>query len=170
VAAPGQGLRWLGDGTRQAGSCRPQLRAWKSTAKGAHLRGRRTRDTKPETELRRAVHAAGLRFRLNRRLAGYTPDFVLPRHRLAVFVDGCFWHGCPVHGPQQFKGPNADRWNAKLEANRRRDEAANIAIARLGWRVVRVWECETRADVDAAAQRVVVAARGDDSGFSVGDD
>jgi len=132
---------------------------WVPTAAGAHLRGRLTRDTRPEVVLRKAVHARGLRFRLNRRVGRYRPDFVLPRHRLAVFVDGCFWHNCPEHGPGEFRGPNAARWQSKLHANHARDLAANTALAEAGWRVLRVWECETRIDVLAAAARVLAAAQ-----------
>jgi DNA mismatch endonuclease (patch repair protein) len=140
---------------------------WEPTDAGAHLRDRRVRNTRPEVALRRAVHATGLRFRLNRRIGRYTPDFVLPRHHVAVFVDGCFWHGCPVHGPTQFRGPNAERWSAKLAANRARDQAADSAVAAAGWRVVRVWECEIRADIEAAAQRVQAAVQAESAGASV---
>lgn len=109
--------------------------------------------------LRRAVHALGLRLRIHRRIGRFRPDFVLPRYRLAVLVDGCYWHNCPEHGPKQFRGPNADRWRAKIATNVRRDLAANETMEAAGWRVVRVWECETRADVEQAARRVAAAAR-----------
>jgi DNA mismatch endonuclease (patch repair protein) len=132
---------------------------WIVTSEGQHLRGRRTRNTKPELTLRRAVHALGLRFRLHQQVAARcTPDFVLPRYRLAVFVDGCFWHGCPAHSPAKFQGPNADRWERKLVTNRERDRRNNQAAAEAGWRVIRVWECEVRKDVTSAAQRILTAA------------
>ncbi|MGC5322417.1 very short patch repair endonuclease [Micromonospora arida] len=132
---------------------------WVSTTAGSHLRGRRTKDTGPEVALRRAVHALGLRFRLNRRVLRCRPDFVLPASKVAVFVDGCYWHGCPTHGPVQFRGPNADRWRAKLRANADRDHANNAALREAGWRVVRVWECEVRQAVTEAALRVERVAR-----------
>lgn len=133
---------------------------WESTEEGAHLRGRRTRDTGPELALRRAVHALGLRFRLHRTVVRRcTPDFVLPRWRLAVFVDGCFWHGCPDHSPVRFRGPNAARWEAKIITNRARDERNSAAVREAGWKVLRVWECAVRRDVHAAARRVLEAAR-----------
>ncbi|MEV5140627.1 hypothetical protein AB0K71_04905 [Streptomyces syringium] len=76
---------------------------WVRTGKGDHLRGRRSRGTGPEVKLRQAVHRLGLRYRLQRRVTPRcTADFVLPRHRVAVFVEGCFWHGCPVHGVVEF--------------------------------------------------------------------
>jgi DNA mismatch endonuclease (patch repair protein) len=133
--------------------------AWISTDEGAHLRGRRTRNTQPEVELRRAVHALGLRFRLHRRVvARCTPDFVLPGRRVAVFVDGCFWHGCPYHSPAEFKGPNAEKWREKLDKNRERDRRNDALLAEAGWSVLRVWECDVRRDVAVAAKRVQQAA------------
>jgi DNA mismatch endonuclease, patch repair protein len=133
---------------------------WTPTAEGAHLRGRRTRNTAAEVALRGAVHALGLRFRLHRTVAPRcTPDFVLPRWRVAVFVDGCFWHGCPDHSPAQFRGPNAALWEAKLATNRARDERTTAAARDAGWTVLRVWECEVRRDVASAAQRVADVAR-----------
>jgi len=134
---------------------------WVSTEKGMHLRGRRSRDTSPEITLRHAVHRLGLRFRLQRRVAPRcTADFVLPRHGVAVFVDGCFWHGCPIHGPKAFRGPNAERWAEKIAANRSRDLRNNDAAQVAGWTVVRVWECEVRRDAVAAALRVAAACSG----------
>src|SRR6187551_1100502 len=118
---------------------------WESTKKGAHLRGRRTRDTAPEVALRRAVHALGLRFRLHRTVARRcTPDFVLPRWSLAVFVDGCYWHGCPDHSPERFRGPNAALWEAKIATNRARDQRNSAMAREAGWEVLRVWECAVR--------------------------
>jgi DNA mismatch endonuclease (patch repair protein) len=128
---------------------------WVSTELSGHLRGRRARDTKPEVALRRAVHRLGLRFRLQRKVAARcTADFVLPRYDVAVFVDGCFWHGCPVHGPDTFRGPNAALWEAKIETNKERDRRNTAAAEAAGWTVVRVWECEIRADVERAALSV----------------
>src|SRR4051795_4910826 len=95
---------------------------WISTAAGAHLRGRPRRDTRPELAARRALHAAGFRYRLQVRLApGCRPDILLPRHRVAVFCHGDFWHGCPMHPPSEPRGPNAELWRAKWKANESRD-------------------------------------------------
>ncbi|WP_197014595.1 very short patch repair endonuclease [Actinomadura viridis] len=130
-------------------------RKWVSTSQGEHLRGRRVRDTKPEIALRSAVHRLGLRFRLQKQvLPRCTADFVLPRYRVAVFVDGCFWHGCPEHGPKNFKGPNAQRWKDKIDTNRERDRRNTEAVKAAGWTVVRIWECEIRSDVTQAALKV----------------
>lgn len=134
--------------------------AWVSTDAGRHLRARRRRDTGPELELRRALHATGARFRLQRRLApGCTPDVVLPRRGVAVFVDGCFWHGCPIHGRSEWRGPNASLWKEKMRRNRTRDERSTSLAESLGWTVVRVWECEIDTDASDAARRVLDASR-----------
>jgi DNA mismatch endonuclease (patch repair protein) len=130
--------------------------AWVSTPEGAHLRARRSRDTTPELLLRRAVHALGLRFRLQRRLApGCRPDLLLVARRVAVFVDGCFWHGCPVHGRlRPWTGPNALLWEQKMVRNKERDVRSSALAEAAGYQVLRVWECEVRADPAAAARRV----------------
>lgn len=128
---------------------------WVRTAKGEHLRGRRVRDTKPEVALRRAIHRLGLRFRLHRRVTERcTADLVFPRYQVAVFVDGCYWHGCPTHGPTTFRGPNAARWQEKIETNKARDRRNTEATRAAGWAVVRIWECEIRKDVEQAAHTV----------------
>ncbi|CAM5466959.1 Very short patch repair endonuclease OS=Streptomyces aurantiogriseus OX=66870 GN=GCM10010251_22540 PE=3 SV=1 [Streptomyces aurantiogriseus] len=135
---------------------------WIPTEKGEHLRGRRVRDTAPEIALRRALHGMGYRFRLHRRVAPRcTADVVLPRYGVAVFVDGCFWHGCPDHSPEEFRGPNASLWQQKIETNRERDRRNTAAATAAGWTVVRVWECEVRRDVDSAARRVAKATEHD---------
>ncbi|WP_407938188.1 very short patch repair endonuclease [Motilibacter peucedani] len=126
---------------------------WLSTPKGQHLRGRRAQDTKPELALRRALHALGLRFRLQRRLApGCRPDVIFIAGRVAIFVDGCFWHGCPQHGRKTpFKGPNATLWEEKMSRNRERDARASVLASTQGYRVLRLWECEINRDRGASA-------------------
>jgi DNA mismatch endonuclease, patch repair protein len=129
---------------------------WVSTPASRGLKNRRNIDTEPELLLRKALHARGLRFRLHRKLAPRcTPDLVLPRYYIAVFVDGDFWHGCPEHGRRHFAGPNAERWTQKLARTRERDEQATRTAEQMGWRVVRFWECEIRADPQAVAGRVL---------------
>jgi DNA mismatch endonuclease (patch repair protein) len=129
---------------------------WQSTPAGAHLAGRKKRDTQPEMLLRSALHARGLRYAVQKRLAkGCTPDVVLVRHRVAVFVDGCYWHQCPVHGRTTFNGPNASLWIAKMQRNKQRDQRANELAVDAGYRVVRLWECAVTSDPQAAAEVVV---------------
>jgi DNA mismatch endonuclease (patch repair protein) len=141
---------------------------WVSTKKGAHLAGRRKESTTPEVLLRKAVHAAGGRFRLHRRLAkGCTPDFVLPGRRVAVFVDGCFWHGCPEHGRKTpWTGPNAELWESKMARNAERDSRSSQIAGQLGWSVVRVWECAVRSDAEGIAHRIL--GRDRSTGSTVG--
>lgn len=130
---------------------------WVPTSRGRHLAGRSKVNTAPEVALRRAVHALGGRFRLHPRLAkGCTPDFVLPRRRVAVFVDGCWWHSCPEHGRKTpFTGPNAALWTNKMVRNQERDVRSTVLAEQLGWSVVRIWEHEIREDAAAVAQRVL---------------
>jgi DNA mismatch endonuclease (patch repair protein) len=94
--------------------------------------------TKPELMLRRALHARGLRFRLHRRDLPGTPDIVLPRARLAVFVDGCFWHACGEHGT--LPKNNREWWAAKLARNVERDREKDEALRTLDWLPLHVWE------------------------------
>jgi DNA mismatch endonuclease, patch repair protein len=130
---------------------------WVSTDSGRHLRGRPKEGTKPELALRRALHAMGARYRLHRKLApGCTPDLVLPKLKIAVFVDGDYWHSCPLHGRRRpFVGPNASLWEAKMARNRERDKRSTELATIAGWTVVRMWECTITHDADAAATAVL---------------
>lgn len=103
----------------------------------------RGRNTAPELRVRRALHAAGLRYRLHRRDLPGRPDLALPRYRTVVFVHGCFWHG---HGCHLFRQPatRPEFWQAKIEGNRARDAAAVAALTGSGWRVLTIWECALR--------------------------
>ena len=117
----------------------------------------RPRDTGPELALRRALFARGLRYRVHRRpLPGLRAeaDVVFPRERIAVFVDGCFWHGCAEHSV--LPKSNRDFWEAKLAANVDRDRRSDRALDAGGWLVVRVWEHEAAAD---AADRIEATVR-----------
>lgn len=117
------------------------------------MRCNRKVDSKPELRLRSALHARGLRFRknLSLRLPRLTvrPDIVFTRARVAVFVDGCYWHRCPDHGTTpRF---NASYWQAKLDSNAARDRRIDAALVDAGWTPIRVWEHEP---VDAAVATV----------------
>ncbi len=103
----------------------------------------RSRDTKPELLLRRALHARGLRFRLHRKDLPGCPDLVFPRFRAVVFVHGCFWHG---HACHLFKVPETRRafWQRKIRANADRDHKAVATLRSERWRVLTVWECSLR--------------------------
>lgn len=103
----------------------------------------RGRDTGPEVAVRRMIHWLGLRFRLHRSDLPGRPDIVLPRHRSVVLVHGCFWHG---HSCTRGKVPTSNTafWLPKLERNKQRDAEQVRALRKLGWRVLVVWECETK--------------------------
>jgi len=116
--------------------------------------------TKPELALRSALHRRGYRFRKDYRLdlapgTRVRPDIAFTARRVAVFVDGCFWHVCPEHG----RDPTVNEWYwaPKLRRNMERDRAADAALAAAGWQVVRVWEHEP---LDAAIAAVVAALGG----------
>ena len=129
-----------------------------SAAVSAAMRGNRKRDTGPELRLRSLLHTRGLRFRANRELIvpglRVRADIVFPRRRVAVFVDGCFWHSCPRH--RTSPKANAAWWAAKLAENRRRDAHTNRRLRNAGWHVVRVWEHEAPSK---AAARIVTIVR-----------
>jgi DNA mismatch endonuclease (patch repair protein) len=121
------------------------------------MQGNRRRDTKPEMAVRRAVHALGLRYRvdtrplpdLNRRA-----DLVFTRAKVAVFVDGCYWHGCPAHGTTA--KTNATYWGPKIRRNRDRDGETDHLLVEAGWVSMRIWEHE---DALEAAERIASVVR-----------
>lgn len=124
------------------------------------MRQVRRRDTGPELRLRSELHRRGLRYRVD------APVSFLPRHRidvlfgpakLAVFVDGCFWHGCPQHG--SFPTSNAQWWREKFDGVRRRDARTDAALRENGWEVVRVWEHEPTREAADRIERTVRARR-----------
>lgn len=108
------------------------------------MRANRSRNTGPELALRRELHAMGLRYRVHHRvpvLTRRTIDIAFTRIRLAVFVDGCFWHGCPEHGTRPKS--NIQYWSRKIEVNRARDASTDEHLTALGWTVLRLWEHES---------------------------
>lgn len=104
--------------------------------------------TSPEMKVRRAVHAAGFRYRLHRSDLPGKPDLVFPKFKLAVFVHGCFWHW---HGCKRSRMPQANNayWQRKIGRNRERDREHCAALRDLGWDIVIVWECELARDIDS---------------------
>ena len=120
------------------------------------MQANRSTDTTPERRLRSELHGRGLRYRKDRRFVAagqkVRPDLVFAASRVAVFVDGCFWHRCPIHATDPRS--NADYWREKFKRNVARDRANDAALQAAGWTVVRVWEHE---DVAEAADRVEVA-------------
>jgi DNA mismatch endonuclease (patch repair protein) len=129
--------------------------------RSANMRANRRKDTKPELALRRALHAQGYRYRKDYRLelpgTRVRPDIAFTARRVAVFVDGCFWHCCPEHGSQPAN--NTWYWAPKLARNVERDRAADAALAAAGWSVVRVWEHES-LEAAVAVVATTLAATG----------
>jgi DNA mismatch endonuclease, patch repair protein len=133
-------------------------RSWASSVDvSASMRGNRSRDTKPELQLRSCLHALGLRYRVSVRPVSSirrTADVVFSSVRVAVFVDGCYWHGCPAHYRPAKR--NTEFWTEKIETNRRRDFETDRLLEEAGWAVIRVWEHE---DPLTAAQGVAEVVR-----------
>lgn len=122
------------------------------------MQSNRRRDTGPEKAVRSALHALGLRFRVDfaiRPTEGRSvrPDLVFSRRRVAVFVDGCYWHGCPIHAT--WPKTNAGFWKDKIETNRRRDADTRRRLEADGWVVIRIWEHEDPAAAAATIEQVV---------------
>jgi len=118
--------------------------------------GNKARDTKPELAVRRLLHADGFRYRVNFRPSREirrTADIVFTRRRVAVFIDGCFWHGCPLHGTSP--KANAEYWGPKLARNVERDLETTALLTASGWTVLRFWEHENPADVAALVERTL---------------
>lgn len=114
----------------------------------------RGRDTGPELRLRRALWARGLRYRVSYKLPG-RPDIAFVGSRVAVFVDGCFWHGCPEHGVRP--KTNTAFWDNKLEENRVRDVRVAEELENQKWKVIRFWEHQIMDDLDAVVDAVLKA-------------
>ena len=124
------------------------------------MRANRRRDTKPEKAVRSGLHAQGLRFRVDYPVPGSGPRLVRPdiaftRLKIAVFIDGCFWHGCPDHGRRD-TGRNREYWSPKIARNQQRDREQAERLERIGWTVLRFWEHENS---DVVVDHIVAAVR-----------
>lgn len=120
------------------------------------MQGNRSRDTAPELAVRKLVHRMGLRYRVNARplpTLRRTADLVFTRRRVAVFIDGCFWHGCPEH--HRAPSANSDYWTAKVARNRARDAATDETLAAAGWTVLRFWAHQPPGEVASVVGAVV---------------
>ncbi|MEO3839136.1 very short patch repair endonuclease [Nonomuraea sp. B10E8] len=128
------------------------------------MRANRNRDTGPELRLRTAVHALGLRYRVSRRPLPElrrTADLVFTKAKVAVFVDGCYWHGCPEPAHFRPSQRNSEFWRDKIATNQERDQETGRLLREAGWVVIRVWEHENMA-VAAARIADIVRGRGQD--------
>ncbi len=125
------------------------------------MQGNRRRDTSPELAVRRLVHASGMRYRVDYALPfdrRRKADLAFTRQRIAVFIDGCFWHGCQQH----YAAPksHSDYWRGKVEGNRRRDADTNRRLAEAGWLVLRYWEHDDPAETARHIAATVLSRRG----------
>jgi len=109
----------------------------------------KSKNTKPEYVVRSALHKMGYRFRLHRRDLPGTPDIILPKYRIAIFVHGCFWHQHPGCKRATKPKQNAAYWEKKLTRNIERDQKAQQALREMGWRVIVVWECRIDKEIEA---------------------
>jgi DNA mismatch endonuclease (patch repair protein) len=125
----------------------------------------RGKNTSPELLLRRALWSAGLRYRVHYRTPAGRADLALVRSRLAVFIDGCFWHGCPDH----YVRPRSrtDFWSAKLAENVARDRRQTLGLEAAGWKVCRLWEHEVFEALDVVVERIHHLAAGTPVGAGV---
>ena len=125
------------------------------------MRATKGRDNNFEREVRRALHAMGLRFRIYKKLienSRRTVDLTFPSARIAVFIDGCFWHGCPTH--RTYPKTNASWWASKIESNIARDRDTDERLRRLGWKVIRVWGHEPAGSAARRIATAVIRAKG----------
>lgn len=136
-------------------------KSWASSpATRRSMQGNKARDTRAELAVRGLLHARGLRYRVNYRPLGElrrTADIVFTRQKIAVLIDGCFWHGCPLH----YTRPTANRefWDAKVERNKVRDVDTARALEAAGWTVLRFWEHEGAAEVAGTIAAAVFKGR-----------
>ncbi|WP_286159384.1 very short patch repair endonuclease [Mycobacterium sp. 852002-51961_SCH5331710] len=131
-----------------------------AVATSRRMSRQRTRDTEPEMLLRRELHRRGLRYRVDAALPGLPrrrADLLFTRARVAVFVDGCFWHGCPDH--KTAPASNGAWWTAKLARNIERDRETDAHLRSSGWTVLRVWEHEAIEHAATDIERIVRASR-----------
>lgn len=148
-------------GRDHLGPALPRTPTATSDAARRAMRGNRRVDTGPEIRLRRELHRRGFRYRKDAVVAAgemrTRPDLVFRRARVVVFLDGCFWHGCPAHC--RIPRRNRDYWQAKIDRNRARDRRADEALTSAGWTVVRLWE---HVPLDEAVTSVATALNAQD--------
>lgn len=123
----------------------------------AIMRSVRNSGTDIELALRRLLWQEGLRYRVNLRVHGCRPDIAFVRKQVAVFVDGCFWHGCPKH--YQAPKSNFGFWNAKVRKNIDRDRMVTQRLRESGWKVLRFWECDIKYDMEKVLAEIVSCVR-----------
>jgi DNA mismatch endonuclease (patch repair protein) len=125
------------------------------------MAGIKSKNTNPEMIVRKYIHAQGFRYRLHSRNLSGSPDIVLPRHRVAIFIHGCFWHRHDSCRYSTTPASNVERWTVKFNANKARDVTNTEKLRSEGWKVIVVWECELRKKPLQRLQKLVLEIRGD---------
>jgi DNA mismatch endonuclease, patch repair protein len=125
------------------------------------MRAVRSKDTKPEIAVRSTAHRLGYRFRIHRKDLPGSPDLVFPKHRLVIFVHGCFWHGHHCSRGSRVPKTNSEYWKAKVRRNVVRDARVVTDLRLMGWQVITIWECETKdkKQLEALLQKLLLRAR-----------
>jgi DNA mismatch endonuclease, patch repair protein len=145
------------DGKRKVARRRAKKTADRPLTRSEIMSRVKNKDSSAEKALRSALHAEGLRFRLHRKIERATCDIVFPGPMVAVFVDGCFWHGCPKHAT--YPKTNEEYWLPKLAENKTRDKRQSNRLRRAGWTVIRVWEHDCLPPAKRVVTRIVAACR-----------
>lgn len=112
------------------------------------MAGIRSSNTKPELVLRKSLHARGFRYRLKTKVFGYTPDVVLGKYKVAIFVHGCFWHRHKECKYATTPKTNIQKWNLKFDENKKRDLRIETVLLESGWRIAIIWECWLKRKMD----------------------
>lgn len=112
----------------------------------------KSKNTQPEIAIRKLIWKKGYKYRIGHGLIG-KPDMVFPSYGVTVFIDGCFWHGCPKHC--RIPSSNVKYWKQKISGNKQRDNRINRQLKKDGWKVIRVWEHEIKKNLEKAVQRVI---------------
>ncbi len=112
----------------------------------------KSKNTKPEIQLRKEIWKRGIRYRINYPIFG-KPDLAFPNRKLAVFVDGCFWHKCPIH--QRLPNTNKSYWQAKIEKNWTRDRVQEKKLKKKGWKILRFWEHDIKSNTNKCTEKII---------------
>lgn len=121
------------------------------------MRGVKSKDSKMEVKFRSALWRSGLRFYKNAKNLPGKPDIVFPKLKIVVFLDSCYWHGCPLH--LRMPKSNLDYWLPKIERNKKRDNEINVYYTENGWRIFRIWEHELKTDFDSQVLKISETVR-----------
>jgi DNA mismatch endonuclease, patch repair protein len=125
-------------------TARPRTDVFSPEKRSSIMRAVKSKDTKPEIAVRKALFALGYRYRLNVKNLPGKPDLVFTKHRTVIFVHGCFWHGHSCKRGRRVPKTNTAYWTNKIAGNKVRDKKNTAALQALGWRVIRIWECEVK--------------------------